>query len=511
MQTIVIDYRGLSKVSKQAEDLSSKALEYANDLSRNIYINMDDIAGAISNNIESAKYYVNAKISELNRKKEAYQSFAKSVNNLMETAKRVDKEVAVAIADNQERFLKNNDHLRISEWKAKMLNWLVDIKNTCPIFEMIGNKAYDKQTNLSGLSDYIKHWYKCEGGKETLAIVGAVLLALAAIAAAIAAWPAAVLGSIATVFVKAIAIAKFIGATITAINAVVNIATSIASRHNAKYGDPAWAKIYGDQDKASDYLRQTNFKGKDKNKFATGLANTLDGLQLIGDMASGYDAIKTFEFKPKSLKNFFDKETGLLSYMKTKKFKYEILYGENGYPVGSKKIFIKDEYGEDAFMYTPSSIFKGFKNFISNKPIDGEIGIRSALTSNFKNDFKGGLKKLYTPSEWKKAIDTSIKDTKKDIDIIFEKGKKFGLKKEAFKNTGEKIQSVETIMRLTGKVTMGEFDIKSDTKDILKECSNIVALYDQMSELRKSSKSYLKNLNINNDGNGINEGKILYN
>ena len=104
MQTIVIDYRELSNISKHAMDLSIKAVEYADELSQKVYKKIDATAGAISSNIESAKYYVNAKINELNRKKESYESFAKSVNNLMENAKRVDKEVAMAISENQERF-----------------------------------------------------------------------------------------------------------------------------------------------------------------------------------------------------------------------------------------------------------------------------------------------------------------------------------------------------------------------------------------------------------------------
>ena len=97
------------EVSDNAINLFPKDTGFAIDeasllITKKEYKKIDATAGAISSNIESAKYYVNAKINELNRKKESYESFAKSVNNLMENAKRVDKEVAMAISENQERF-----------------------------------------------------------------------------------------------------------------------------------------------------------------------------------------------------------------------------------------------------------------------------------------------------------------------------------------------------------------------------------------------------------------------
>ena len=500
MQTIVIDYRGLSKVSKQAEDLSSKALEYANDLSRNIYKNMDDIAGAISNNIESAKYYVNAKISELNRKKEAYQSFAKSVNNLIENAKRVDKEVATAIADNQERFLKNNDHLRISEWKAKMLNWLVDLKNKNPLFELIGNIGSALKTALAGLFDNIRYWYKCEGGKERLEVVWAIGSAIAAVALFVAALPAS----------GFIAICAAIGAAITALNAMTNIFTSIKSYNSAKAGDPAWAKIYADQDKASDYFRQTRFKNEVFNASSGSIALFLDGTQLFCDVVGIVGLVKNFKFKFKSVENFFSKDKGLLSYMKTVDYKEIYIRDELGNLTEIRKVFDVNEDGVAKTRYTWESVKRGLRAFKSNSAIDGveDKGIRTLLKDNFKSDFRKSKERILNPSTWKDGFKNKLNDFKSfknmwSEDIGWDKRRKY------IKTSANTIKSFIDTSRIIESITVKEFDVKSHITDKIKDFNDITKIYSKSDKAIKNYNKFMKkydkyNENLDKYSLGIN-------
>lgn len=126
MSALVIDYKELATISSHANDLAKKAEAYADSLTRKITNKFDSVAGGVNGTLSSAKYYVNAKINELQAKKTAYENFAKGVTSLITNAKRIDKEVANAISNNKDKFLKSNPHLKIDDWKANLINWLVD-------------------------------------------------------------------------------------------------------------------------------------------------------------------------------------------------------------------------------------------------------------------------------------------------------------------------------------------------------------------------------------------------
>lgn len=189
MSALVIDYKELATISSHANDLAKKAEAYADSLTRKITNKFDSVAGGVNGTLSSAKYYVNAKINELQAKKTAYENFAKGVTSLITNAKRIDKEVANAISNNKDKFLKSNPHLKIDDWKANLINWLVDLKNSCPLFELIGDGLAYIGTAITSALDNIKYWYKCEGGKEILAFVAAIGGAIIAVALFVATLP----------------------------------------------------------------------------------------------------------------------------------------------------------------------------------------------------------------------------------------------------------------------------------------------------------------------------------
>ena len=175
-----------------------------------------------------------AKISALKTKHISYSGLSTQITTFIDKAKRIDQEVEKMVANNREKFLSKNEHLRIDDWKATLLNWLVVLKNSCPLFEIIGNALRDIGTAMSDMFDNIKYWYKCEGGKEIVSFVLAIGDAIVVVLLFIASFPAS----------GFFAICAMIGAAITAVNAIVNVFTSYAAMKSAKNGDPAWAKIY---------------------------------------------------------------------------------------------------------------------------------------------------------------------------------------------------------------------------------------------------------------------------
>ena len=165
--------------------------------------------------------------------------------------------------------------MRIDDWKADILNWLVGIKNKLPFLEVLENILSAIDTFLESGMDAIKYWYYCEGGKYIVEFVGAIALAVLAVAIFILTLPAS----------GFIAICGAIGAGIAAVNTITNMATSFRAAYTAGSGDPTWARIYSKQNKLSDVIRGTNFNN-----------GILNNLSYLGDFKSGIKECFT-EFK----------------------------------------------------------------------------------------------------------------------------------------------------------------------------------------------------------------------
>lgn len=485
MAALVIDYGLLDGISRDASNLAKKADAYADHLSRRVQRKFDSLTGGSTGQTSSAGYYVSAKINQLNAKRDSYNRLSAGVNSLVENAKRIDQQVADAISRNKEDFLEKNEHLRIEGWKADILNWLVDLKNSCPLFDMIGNAIRDIGDSISGLLDNIKYWYKCEGGKEICDFVWAIGGVIVAVALFIASFPI-------SGFITACAM---IGAAIGVLNAVMNLVNSARSIAAAKNDDPAWAKIYGDQDKFTDWLRQTNFKDGGWNRFSYGAATLIDGVELFCDAVNIVDMMKNFKSKFSFIQNYFDKNTGLLSYCKTPK--WTDATDGLGNVIEGKKVMKANKYGIVETKFTPKSIWNGIKAYVMDKPIDchSDKGIRTVLNHNFKVDVKDWTKSVFNKQgfkdtfkykvtdggrisfgEWKKTLTTgTLKDTirynlkNNSFKGVIADGVKWEHRKDYIKSSAK---SMETAIKIGQKVesfAFGEYDMAKDIEDTLKD------------------------------------------
>jgi hypothetical protein len=241
---------------------------------------------------------VRDKINALKQKSDAFYSFAEQVLNLLEVAEQMDQEVADAIAAQRKYFLEHHESLRIDDWKAKLLDIFVDIKNSIPLLDLLADLLDGLNTIFESIGDSIKHWYECEGGKYIVKAIGSVVLAAAAVALFVIAIPAS----------GFFAVCGAIGAGIGAINAVTNVATSFRAVDAATDGNPAWAVIYGKQDKLSDVLRQTNYGSgvlNDLSGFGAGALDTTETFcDMVGFAEMGAGVAKLFKEKGyKLLKN----------------------------------------------------------------------------------------------------------------------------------------------------------------------------------------------------------------
>lgn len=475
MSSLVIRYNDLSLISFAATRLAKKTDEYANDLSRKVCRKIECVTGGVTNNTSSAKYYVDAKINELKNKNSAYKNLSNGIDRLIETAKRVDKEVAKAISTSQEKFLTKHENLRISDWKAKVLNFLVDAKNKLPILDIIGDKIREMKTYVSDKLAAIKYWYKCEGGREKIACVAAFAGVVIAVALFFVTIPAS----------GFVAICGLIAATIGVINAITNACTSYASMKAAERGDPAWAKIYGEQDKLSDVLRENRFKNGMMNRLSYTGATLLESTEIFCDIVNIRSAFKNFKLKSEFTKAFFDKETGLLSYMKKAKWEKVTEYDGFGNVVGTKMGLKVNKQGVVETKYTLSSVWGGIKAYVLNKPIDcnSDLGIRTVINKNFTDGkWKKLLKKQITGdgeisfSQWRKTFNFgAIKDTAKynlkysSAAGMFEKGLKWDKRREYIKTTANGFKSFMETSNQIEHVLSGDSSVGDEVLESLKK------------------------------------------
>jgi methyl-accepting chemotaxis protein len=138
MPDFVIHYDVLEAIAKSSNSLGRNADQYADGLADRIANAINRIEGPSSDYLENASCYVNEKITQLQKKSEEFYDFASQVTTLAETAAGVDKEVAALLAQSYEIFLQHHESLRIDDWKADILNWLTDLKNSMPFLEMLG-------------------------------------------------------------------------------------------------------------------------------------------------------------------------------------------------------------------------------------------------------------------------------------------------------------------------------------------------------------------------------------
>ncbi len=516
MSALVIDYEELVSISSYSNDLAKHADKYADSLNQKVYRGINSTTGGVNNLLQSAQYYINTKIQALQEKSNEYTQFATRVDNLATNAKRIDIEVAKEIATSQENFFKSNPHLEIDEWKASIINWLVDFKNSNVIFEMIGDGLACIGTAVSGTLDNIKYWYKCEGGKETVKLCTAILGAIAAVA----------------VFVATIPVSGFIAAcaaissAITAMNATYNIYSSAQAVSKKKSGDPAWSKIYSDENKWSDCFRRCNSQSAIGNQVLNGLAAALDLTELVCGTVGLGGTLKDFSFKSSFLENFFSKNAGLRAYMKTAKWKTVDITDDLGNVIGTTRRMVTDRNNVVETTYTFKSILRGIKAYTMNSPIDAhsEEGIRTILNGNFKADFKASIESTFNLtalkdtfrynatgggrisfSEWRQSFSmSSVKDTirynisNSSLMGIFDRNTSWAEKTGYIKKTAKSFQNVADNSEKIASMFGGEYsvveDIQSTLVDNIKEYSSTTEVISGIDDLVTKSKELYANV-----------------
>lgn len=283
MSIVKIDYDKLSTISKSASSAASRMQDYIDDLTKKVSNKYSGITGGASSKTSNSEYYVNQKISQLKKNKSYYTTFSSAVSTFSTNAKDIDKDVARTIKASKDKFIEKHDYIDVNWW-TELKEFFIDLKNSCPLFEAIGNLIDKTIDGMKGLWEDLKYWYRCGGGKEIVGCVLAVAGAVVAVVLAICACVPPICGIV--------AVCAAIAAVITAANAIYNVYSSSKSLEAKKNGDPAWAQIYGEQDTWQDYFRQTNFGNGALNKLSYIGASAIDLVKTVCDVVVIVNSIK---------------------------------------------------------------------------------------------------------------------------------------------------------------------------------------------------------------------------
>ncbi len=165
MSDFILYYDRLEAVANHSKSLGKRADEYAADLERKIISGIGTVTGPSSGYLLSASDSVRDKITALKQKSQAFYQFAEQIMKLLEVAEQMDQEVADAITGRRGE-LEHHKSLGLEDWKAKLIELLVDIKNGSPPLSTIADLLGGMAAIHESLNDSIKHWYETEAGKR---------------------------------------------------------------------------------------------------------------------------------------------------------------------------------------------------------------------------------------------------------------------------------------------------------------------------------------------------------
>ncbi len=355
-----LDYSNLEDVIGKSNKLCNEYDDYSQALKNKVQKKIHNVDGGMSSNLNNADYFINTKIRQIDERESEVRALGSSCETLLDTAKRVDKNVADTIKRNQNQFFSKNPELKPSTAKVALYTFWTDLKKT-PLIG-IYLKAYEATVDaLSELKEEIVYWWECNGGESVvmngLDIVVKIGAAIVAVVTAVAAVAAIIGATVVTGGMILVAVAAVILATIAIADAVANTVTSVKSIVAYRQNDYAMARLYEDQDKSTDVLRFTNFHNKWLNNMSFTASRTIDITEKIASMVLLVNTgMKVFGKVGTKL--------GIDSA-----FKQKVLT-----PTG-----LKDKV-------TLQSFWKGTKAFITNSKFNSDIstGLRTTAFENFK-------------------------------------------------------------------------------------------------------------------------------
>lgn len=289
MSGIVISYgvgwgTGLKEAADGAKKVSDKLSDYSDALNDDVYKKLNNYAGERTEDFNTALNSIREKIAQLDDDADKYTTYSADIDDLQQTCRAVDKDVAARVESLTGEFKTRND-ITTNKFFDSINLLLTKVKNST----FIGRWLDDAVDWYNDCEDYLKEciedWYQFQGGKE---FVKGMTVAALELVIAVTGIVATVAGIMAGGWTIA-AVAALIGGAIATVNAVTNMINE--GRALAGYGeDPARAQRISKENSIQDTLRNETHKNI---SMWDGIAGTLDAVQIVCAAVAFVDGIKT--------------------------------------------------------------------------------------------------------------------------------------------------------------------------------------------------------------------------
>lgn len=303
MALISIKIKEFDNAKGYSGDAKDEALDYRDALNDKIISKMNKYSGSGSSNISQAKKLVNEKRTQLSDKADSFGQLEKDIGTLRTNIVNAETNLTNKIETVVGNFCNKYGLKSERSLFAQFFDWAFgDIDDALAKF-------------FKNISVNFKNWYRYNGGKEKLAMVGKILLgvvALVALVAAVIALPglvAALATAIATGAGVLSAIGALVGGVATLVTASIGLATAVVqagyavqSYTAASGNDPVWGRRYATHSDEEDVFSALRRNGH------YDLAHHLEVANIIASAISIVTSITGFAGSVKNAggwKNFF--------------------------------------------------------------------------------------------------------------------------------------------------------------------------------------------------------------
>lgn len=283
MSKVKIDYSEIRAASKRAKTISGYYEDMVDDIEKRVSKKLRNLEGSDSEgNISSAQEKLSQKMKSLGTKKDYYLKLSESIATMAKNMEEHEDDVVSGIRSIGTEALgleKQGRWQSVAQWAYG--TFCVDFLNWNPITRGLGNgikKGFDwVQEKSTGVENWFKHGggkYVLDFAKGTLALAGAVLGTVGAVALAVGT------GGAATPLVVA-AVASCLGTAMTAGDFMISSYNKYkALRIYKDTGDPGQARYYASVGGVKDAVGKYDMGGKTANN-------------VMGVAGTGYDVLHT--------------------------------------------------------------------------------------------------------------------------------------------------------------------------------------------------------------------------
>lgn len=304
MSEVYIHYGNLEDSIAQSKKVRSEISGYVEEIKRRVTTPISNLSGSDSSGYAStASSLAWQKISDLNAKASRYTSYESSIGTLISTAKTKDNYVSGRIETISDLYLTERNWFQ-KAGDAIYNFFCVDLANKWGWTRTISDAAKWVGDKIDNVTDKISDWFKYGDGKYWANIGGAVLGAIATVAAvvvAIVTFP--VTGTAAMIIAGIGLVCAIVSAVITLFNSEATITSNIKALQLADE-NPGAARYYGNIDSVSAKWDKTDMGDASANKAYDIAGDVIDVTKVVADTGqficniANLGVVKDFRYKP---------------------------------------------------------------------------------------------------------------------------------------------------------------------------------------------------------------------